>query len=68
MCVFQSGSTVDFHVQLVLGKGLVQRTHLEPDSGINISEVSSYSRTPLYWPPLGNEILAFIEGWPYFRG
>ena len=20
------------------------------------------------WPPLGNEILSFIEGWPYLRG
>ena len=26
-----------------------------------------YSGTPLQWPPLGNEILSFIEGWPYLR-
>ena len=23
---------------------------------------------PLWWPPLGNEILSFIEGWPYLGG
>ena len=27
-----------------------------------------YRGTPLEWPPLGNEILALIEGWPYLRG
>ena len=27
-----------------------------------------YSGTPLKWLPLGNEILSFIEGWPYLRG
>ena len=35
-----------------------------------IKQQHVYTVEPLYSarPPLGNEILAYIEGWPYIRG